>query len=42
MRKVLIIQARTNSSRLPNKVLLKLTEGINVIQHMYNRVKRCC
>ena len=41
MRKVLIIQARTNSSRLPNKVLLKLTEGINVIQHMYNRVKRC-
>ena len=41
MRKVLIIQARTNSSRLPNKVLLELTEGINVIQHMYNRVKRC-
>lgn len=41
MRKVLIIQARTNSSRLPNKVLLDLTEGTNVIQHMYNRVKRC-
>ena len=41
MRKVLIIQARTNSSRLPNKVLLELTEGTNVIKHMYNRVKRC-
>lgn len=31
MRTVLIIQARCNSSRLPNKVLLELTEGINVI-----------
>jgi len=41
MRKVLIIQARTNSSRLPNKVLLELTDGTCVIQHMYNRAKRC-
>ena len=41
MKTVLIIQARCNSSRLPNKVLLELTEGTNVIQHIYNRVKRC-
>ena len=41
MHKVLIIQARMNSSRLPSKVMLELTEGINVIQHLFNRVKRC-
>lgn len=41
MRIVLIIQARSNSSRLPNKVLLDLANNINVIQHMYNRIKNC-
>jgi spore coat polysaccharide biosynthesis protein SpsF len=36
---VVIIQARTSSTRLPNKVLLPIL-GIPILIHQYNRVKR--
>ena len=40
---VCIIQARTTSSRLPNKVLLDLPygSGITVLEQVINRVKKC-
>ena len=40
MKVVVIIQARTGSSRLPNKVLLPI-EGKTVLEHIYLRLKYC-
>ncbi len=39
MKNLAIIQARTGSSRLPDKVLMKL-EDKTVIEHVFNRVKK--
>jgi spore coat polysaccharide biosynthesis protein SpsF len=40
MNVVAVIQARMNSRRLPNKVLLPLS-GRTVLEHIYNRLKYC-
>lgn len=40
MKVVVIIQARTGSSRLPNKVLLPI-KGKTVLEHIYSRLKHC-
>ncbi|MBC7474841.1 MAG: acylneuraminate cytidylyltransferase, partial [Candidatus Sericytochromatia bacterium] len=39
MKNLAIIQARTGSSRLPDKVLMKL-ENKTVLEHVFNRVKK--
>jgi len=36
----LLIQVRFNSSRLPNKVMLKILDK-TIIQHMHNRLSKC-
>ena len=39
MRQKIILQARTSSKRLPNKVLMPLFNGLNSIELMANRLK---
>ena len=38
MKNVLFLQARLNSKRLPNKVLLKI-KGKTILEHIVNRLK---
>ena len=38
MKNVLFLQARLNSKRLPNKVLLKI-KGKTILEHIINRLK---
>ena len=35
------LTVRTNSTRLPNKALLKLNNGQKTIEYLINRIKKC-
>jgi len=41
MSKAIFLTVRTNSTRLPQKALLKLNNGITTIEYLINRLKTC-
>ena len=41
MKKSVFITARTNSTRLENKALIELENGLTTIEYLIKRIKKC-